>query len=73
MHGIGMNGFRSKAEQKKWEVAYRCKDGGFGIIGWVCLFARKADALAYGEKFKAEHDYVEKVWAQHPSPMYSAY
>ena len=64
---------RPKSDLKKWQVAYRCKDGGFGIVGWVALFDRKADAKAFGEKFKAEHSYVAEFILQHPSQRISAY
>lgn len=66
-------GYRSKKEQAKWQVAYRTTDGGFGICGWVCLFDRKEDAVAFGEKFKAEKSYVAEIIVQHPSKCYSAY
>lgn len=66
-------GYRSAKELAKWQVAYRTASGGFGIVGWVCLFVRKEDAVAFGEKFKAEHDYVTEIIIQHPSKCYSAY
>lgn len=66
-------GYRSAKEQAKWQVGYRTKDGGFGIVGYVCPFSRKEDAEAFGEKYKAEHDYVTEIIIQHPSKCYSAY
>lgn len=73
MHGIGMTGHRSKADLAKWQVAYKCKDGGFGIVGYVPLFKNRADAVAFGERFKEEHSYVTEIIIQHPSKIYSTY
>lgn len=73
MHGQGNVGIRSKEELKKWQIAYKTKDGSFGIIGWVCLFSDRKKAEEYGEQFKAEHGYVEKIIIQHPSKYYSNY
>ena len=73
MHGIGMYAKRSAADLKKWQVAYRCKDGGFGIVGYVCLFKTRKEAEEFGEKFKAEHSYVSEIIIQHPSKIYSTY
>lgn len=72
-HGIGMTAYRTKTELRKWQVAYRTKDGGFGIIGWLPLFRTKKEAQEIGEKFKAENPYVTEILIRHPSKMYSAY
>lgn len=68
-----ISGRRSAEERAKWQVAYRTANGGFGIVGWVCPFTRKEDAAAFGERFKAERDYVAEIIIQHPSKCYSAY
>lgn len=73
MHGIGMTGHRTKAEQAKWQVGYHDKWGGCGHVGWVALFDHKEDALAFGEKLKAEKSYITDVFVFHPSAIYSAY
>ena len=72
-HGIGMTGYRTKSEMEKWQVCYRCKDGGFGIIGYLPLFTTKEEADRYGEQFKAENAYVSEIIVRHPPKMYSTY
>ena len=72
-HGIGMTGYRTKTEMRKWQVCYRCKDGGFGIVGYLPLFNTKKEALERGEEAKATHPYMKEIFVQHPSKMYSAY
>lgn len=73
MSMTGYTTHRPKADLKKWQVAYRTKDGGFGIVGYVSLFDRKKDAERFAEQFKAEHSYVAETYIQHPSKMYSSY
>ena len=73
---MSMSGYtkhRPKADLKKWQVAYRTDDGGFGIVGYVPLFDRKKDAERFAKQYKAEHSYVTEIIIQHPSKMYSSY
>lgn len=71
-YGYGGNGINSPETTKKWELCYRCKDGGFGIVGWK-LFKSERECLEFGQQFKSEKSYVTEVWARHPSKCYSAY
>ena len=73
VHGIGMTGYRKESEMKKYQVCYRCDDGGFGIVGYLPLFNTKEEADRYGEQFKAEHSYVKEIIVRHPPKLYSTY
>ena len=66
-------GVLSKKDQQKWQVAYRCHDGGFGIIGWRPLFESREEAEEFGRQFKAENDYVKEIIVRHPDKTYSNY
>lgn len=73
-YGYGSGrGERSKSDLQKWQIAYKNRDGFWGIIGWICLFDDYDDALAYGERFMAETSYVTEIKIQHPSKYYSNY
>lgn len=72
-HGIGMTGYRTASEMEKWQVCYRTKDGGFGIIGWIPLLDNKAEADRIGRKFMEENAYVSEIIVRHPPKLYSTY
>ena len=73
-YGYGSGtGITPKADLNKWEIAYRCDDGGFGICGFYGLFSDKAAAQAKADEFKSSRSYVKSVWVQHPSKIYSRY
>lgn len=56
------SGVRSKAELKKYEVCYRCDDGGFGVVPY--LFTDKAQAQATADELKATHSYCVEAWVR---------
>ena len=72
-YGYGGTSTLPKQSLNKWEVCYRCDDGGFGIIGYVPLFTSYEDAVAFGEKFKSERSYVTEIIIRHPSKIFSNY
>ena len=67
------SGVRTSKELEMYEVCYRCYDGGFGILGYLGLFADKAKAQAKADEFKASHSYCSEAWVRHPSKIYSRY
>lgn len=66
-------GKMSEKDLQKWEIAYRCKDGDFGIVGWLPLFSNYADAQKVGEKIMKEKTWIKEIIIQHPSRYYSNY
>lgn len=72
-YGYGGTSTISKESLNKWEVSYRCDDGGFGTIGYVPFFAKYEDAISFGEKFKSEHPWVTEIIIRHPSRIFSNY
>jgi len=72
-YGYGGSSTISKSAQHKWEVSYRCSDGGFGTVGYVPLFDKYEDAESFGEKFKTENSWVTEIIIRNPSKIFSNY
>lgn len=64
-------GILSADKTQKWQVFYRCHDGGFGETSY--LHNTYDEAVAYGDRYKAEHSWVKEIIIRHPSRCYSAF
>ena len=71
-YGYGGYSVTPREIQERFQVCYRCKDGGYGEIGWI-TFKTEKEAETYGEKFKVEHSYVSEIIVEHPKRIFSNY
>ena len=71
-YGYGGSGINSRETMEKFQVWYRCKDGGLGAIGWR-LFKTESEAEEFAREFSEEHSYVASTFIRHPSRHYSTY